>query len=546
MGFLSCCLVGCSDAFETEPLNLYGEDVAFDTTDSLGAYAQKYLNGIYAQLPGLHNRIGYNYLDAGTDDAIPSKINGDGNNVESFRNRRISPLNVVDNQWNGCYKGIRGVNVFLSKIDRVPMKNQQLKKQWVAEARFLRTFFYFELLKRWGGVPMVGNQVYGLDDTIELPRSSLDACVDYILSELDAIQPDLLNPKGLADLNFGRVNQGAALALRSRLLLYMASPLFNPSNDAEKWQKAADAAKAVIDMKVYSLHADFSKLFTTLKNNEAIMLNESAQDINVELRNSPVGYASASFRCSGLTSPSQNLVDAFLMKNGMMIDDPASGYDAQNPYVDRDARLAATIFHNGSQWLGRAVETFEGGVDRPNAHPSSTKTGYYLRKFMGAFESSSSFSNTDHSFLVFRYAEILLNYAEALNEAGGSVSEIESAIMAIRKRAGIAPGSGNRYGLPQGADQATMRHIIRNERRIELAFEEHRFWDIRRWKIAGQVMNQPVKGMRITRLDDGSFAHQVEDVRQSWFDERKMYLFPIPYHELLANKMMVQNGGWVN
>lgn len=239
------------------------------------------------------------------------------------------------------------------------------------------------------------------------------------------------------------------------------------------------------------------------------------------------------------------------MLDGKRIDDPTGKYtyNNQNPYANRDPRLTYTVFYNGATWLKRAVETFNGGLDRSNVpNLITTQTGYYLRKFLGLNETkadNSGFNGAYHHYQIIRYAEILLNYAEALNEADtdANKADIEDCIIKLRKRAGIEAGDDERYGLPATYTQEEMRDIIRNERRIELAFEEHRFWDIRRWKIAEDVMNEPVEGVEIMRQADGSFDYNYVNVRTSTFDER-MYWYPIPRGEMNGNTKLTQNPGW--
>ena len=549
--FLSISIFQSCDSFENEPINRIGDEDVWASIDSTGTHLMNFLNGMYFYLPGLHNRIYDDYLDSGTDDGLPTvdKTSSQTNNVDAFRNGRISAQNVVDeSRWKDNYTGIRQANIFLANVDRAYLdaSKRAMVKTWKAEARFLRAFYYFDLIKRWGGVPIVGDKVFTLDDDLNMPRNTFDQCVEYILSELNAVENDLYSINGLADANIGRATNGAAIALRARVLLYAASPLNNPSNDLAKWEKAAAEAKKIIDMPAYSLHSSFQSLFYTLKNTETIFIKESATSNNVELNNSPVGYQTASYACKGYTSPSQGLVDAFLTLDGKMINDEGSGYNPQNPYANRDPRLKETVFYNGQTWLSRTVETFEGGLDKPNQMYPQTKTGYYLRKFMGNNETATSLSSTHHSFIIMRYAEILLSYAEALNEynPAGSKTQIEDAIIQIRKRAGINAGSDSRYGLPANYTQSQMREIIRNERRIELAFEEHRFFDIRRWKTAEFVMNTPVTGMKITKLANGTFSYEKINVQNSTFDGTKMYLFPIPYSEIVGNSKMTQNPGW--
>ncbi|RQO70556.1 RagB/SusD family nutrient uptake outer membrane protein [Pedobacter sp. KBW06] len=528
-------IASCSKSQEKEPLERIGEDLVFDNIDKNADYAKQFLNGTYSQLPDGYNRVIGNFLDVGTDDAVSSE---DGSPVEGYRTGLVSGQNVPDNQWARNYAGIRRANMFLSKIDIVPT-TPELKIQWKAEARFLRAYFYFELVKRWGGVPLIGDKIFGLNDNVNLKRNTADECYDYVLSEIEAVK-DLLLPAVVADQNIGRANKGAALALKSRILLYRASPLSNPGGDLQRWQAAADAAKDLMQLGNYSLGTDFIALFNATKNTEIIFMKEQSQNQTVETNNGPIGYTIG----NGTTSPTQNLVDAFPMKNGKMPTETGSGYDAANPYAGRDPRFAATIMFNTTKWLNRPVETFNGGLDRPGGSRVQTKTGYYLRKFMGKFESSGVYSNQSHHVMLFRYAEILLNYAEAVNEVNGPVAEVMNAITAIRKRAGITAGTDARYGIAAGITKDQMRSLIRNERRVEMAFEEQRFWDIRRWKIAEQVLNAPLKGVNIVKNADGTFNYTILDIAPAVFDASKNYLFPIPYSEIQTNPNMTQNPGY--
>ncbi|WP_316827968.1 RagB/SusD family nutrient uptake outer membrane protein [Pedobacter miscanthi] len=535
--FAIICLLfafGCSKKFEAEPLDRITGDLIFDPLDKNADYAKQFLNGTYLLLPDWYNRIDGSFLDAGTDDAVPSRI---GTQAEFYRTGRISSTNLPDDVWSRNYLGIRRANLFLSKVDVVPT-TAVLKTQFKAEARFLRAYFYFELVKRWGGVPLIGDQVFALNDDINIPRNTLDECYAYIVTELDAIKSSLL-PYAISDGDWGRANIGAAMALKSRVLLYAASPLSNPTNNIQKWTLAAQAA-ADVKALGYTLVTDWVANFNATKNTEFIFIKQNALNTNIEINNGPIGYLQG----VGLTSPSQNLVDAFLMLDGKAISDAGSTYDANNPYLNRDPRLTATIMHNGKNWLGRPVETFEGGQDKPGGNRTQTRTGYYLRKFMGKFETSTTYSNQAHHVILLRYAEILLNHAEALNESGGAVADIVNNLVLIRKRAGILPGSNNLYGLSLTLNKDELRKIIQNERRIELAFEEHRTWDLRRWKLAETELNKPVRGVQVVK-NGAAFSYTYFNAANAVFDA-KMYWYPIPQAEILANNKMVQNPGWSN
>ncbi|MFT4072335.1 MAG: RagB/SusD family nutrient uptake outer membrane protein [Dysgonamonadaceae bacterium] len=570
---LGVCLLGsmgipsCS-SFESEPLDWVTEDVVTNPQDSTAQYIKGLFFAIYAQLPDLHNRIQSSYLDAATDDGLPTKDKGGASSLNNYRNGGVSAGNIADldgDAYAKCYIGIKRANLFMQKLEGFPNSSigitETIRKNMIAEARAVRAYFYFELIKRWGGVPIVYDNVYDMNSNIDIPRNTFDECVNYILNEISPDVPTscynnlydaFSSADGTNDGMFGRFNKGSILGLISRMKLYLASPLYNTSNDLSKWQRAADAAKRVIGLGIYELHSSFVDMFgltSAFPSKEIIIVKEAALNTTVETNNSPSGYYNSAVKCYGLTSPSQNLVDAFLTLDGKTIDDPTAKYpyNPQDPYKNRDPRLTNTIFYNGSKWLNREVQTFDGGLDR-SKKPGFyfTLTGYYLRKFLSKSETASSFGSIRHHNYIMRYAEILLNYAEAINEVNGDKSEIESALIQIRKRAGIEAGTDQRYGLPTIYTQNEMRKIIRNERRIELAFEEHRFWDIRRWKIADNgdaVMLKTVRGVVITQATDGTLSYQYVDVASSTFDS-KMYSYPIPRAELQGNRKLEQNPGW--
>jgi len=235
--------------------------------------------------------------------------------------------------------------------------------------------------------------------------------------------------------------------------------------------------------------------------------------------------------------------------NGRDITDPVSGFVATNPYANRDPRLASTVLYNGVNWLSRPLQTYEGGLDKPNNNSTQTKTGYYLRKHLGNFATATLYSAQPHNFPIFRYAEVLLNYAEARNEYLTTPdASVYKVLQDIRKRALITAGTtpGYLYGLKtSGMTKDEMRIAIRNERRIEMAFEEQRFWDLRRWKTAETVLNKDLNGMIITRnATTGALTYQKAVVGKISFANPRMYFYPIPYAEITKNTNLVQNTGW--
>ncbi|SMC85861.1 RagB/SusD family nutrient uptake outer membrane protein [Pedobacter nyackensis] len=541
---------------EKEPLEEYTEDYIFDPNDPAGTLAIQFLNNVYTHLPDGFNRIGNDMLDVATDDAIPSR---DNTSIDVLRSGRLSSVvSNPDGVWNEQYLAIRKANIFLSKIDVVPLTDE-VKNNWKADARFLRAMFYFELVKRYGGVPLIGDTVYKVADKVEPKRNSFEECVNYIVSECDAVK-STARPDPVSLTDWGRVSKGVVLTLKAKVLNYAASELYNggnialsdgnpandalqgyPNFDAGRWQKAALAAKDVMDLGIYSLESG-NNLFIQRRNNEVIFSYLRPTNRDIPLLNGPIGFNTANTKGQGLTSPTQDLVDAFPMISGKPITDVS--YNKDNPYASRDPRLDKAILYNGLKWLNRGVETFEGGLDKPNTtNLVQTKTGYYTRKFMAHFTTSAEYSLQHLNFNIFRYADVMLMYAEALNEFNiVPPAEVYQILKDIRKRAGLQ--LANAYGVPATMNKTEARNFIRNERRIELCLEEQRYWDVRRWKIAEQEFNKDLQGMRITKTGATTFGYQRFVAGKIVFNSPRMYMYPIPNSEVLKNKNMVQNSGW--
>ena len=456
--------------------------------------------------------------------------------------------------WNRYYSGIskcctllentNHVNLDISRLDpdkQVEYANS-LKdiRMWRAEARFLRAYFHFELLTRYGPIPIVTSTLSINGNYENTPRPTMKEVVDFIAKECD-IAADTLELTPWRNVNdaFGRATKGAALALKSRLLLYAASPLyvdFGDTNEANKptdvalWKSAADAARAVIDLNQYELASSYADLFKNdFQNKEYIFVRRYAANSDFEKSNFPV-----SFGGQGGTNPSQNLVDDYEMLDGTPFDwnDPAK---AAQPFENRDARLGATILMNMAPFKGKKVATYPEGADAtPN--PNATKTGYYLRKFLNEdVNIQTGGSSSGHVVPLFRLAEIYLNYAEALNECDPTNPDIALYLNKVRNRASLPNVSA--------LSQEQMRSVIQHERRVELAFEEHRSWDVRRWKIASSTFGTPLMGVQIERKPLGGYTYMPVKVEQRVF-QPKMYWYPIPQSEVLKLKQWKQNNGW--
>lgn len=530
------------------------EDSFIDKTATFDSYnrTKEYLTYAYSLLPEGLNRFSREALLASaTDDAEFAIESAD---IQQFNNGSWNALSNPDGMWNRYFSGIskcctllentNHINLDISRLDpdkQVEYANS-LKdiRMWRAEARFLRAYFHFELLKRYGPIPIVTSTLSINGNYENTPRPTMKEVVDFIAKECD-IAADTLELTPWRNVNdaFGRATKGAALALKSRLLLYAASPLyvdFGDTNEANKptdvvlWKSAADAAKAVIDLNQYELASSYADLFKNdFQNKEYIFVRRYAANSDFEKSNFPV-----SFGGKGGTNPSQNLVDDYEMLDGTPFDwnDPAK---SAQPFENRDARLGATILMNMAPFKGKKVATYPEGADA-SPNPNATKTGYYLRKFLNEdVNIQTGGSSGGHVVPLFRLAEIYLNYVEALNECDPTNPDIALYLNKVRNRASLPNVSA--------LSQEQMRAVIQHERRVELAFEEHRSWDVRRWKIASSTLGAPLMGVQIERKPLGGYTYMPVKVEQRVF-QPKMYWYPIPQSEVLKLKQWKQNNGW--
>jgi hypothetical protein len=495
--------------------------------------------------PGFGRGFEYAMWSSLTDESI---YNND-DNTWLVQRGLLAPenLGIAGTLWGRSYRSIREVNFALQNIGQLTISEGH--RNWlIAELKFIRAFRYHDLIRNYGGVILMGDNVFNLTDNLQddklFTRSSLKDCITYVLSELDAAAAGLPVSNDNRWL-FGRATKGAALALKSRLTLYAASPLYNTGT----WQDAVTAAQAVISMNKYSLYTGgYASLFYDANNSENIfarLYTKNAGHTHLEIANGPNGYGGW-----GGNLPLQNFVDDYQMSNGKPITDATSGYNAQDPYTNRDPRFYATILYNGSNYRGRALETFTpGGKDSRDGADNwnTSKTGYYLRKFINeAYPLQNPWGNAGFQpWYYFRYAEILLNFAEAANEAGGADVVPAGATLSARTAVNLVR---TRAGMPEyaaGLSQNAMREAIRSERRIELAFEEHRFYDVRRWKIAEVTENKPALGITITKSGSTlTYAQKVAlDGRGNF--QAKHYWLPIPRADIQAsNNKITQNAGY--
>ena len=561
-------LASCSEQMDYKEFSIRDAEYMKKKFDRAGGF----ISTIYADLDSDFGNYGGAMLSSATDESVYSHS---GNAIESFFDGSWSASNANGSLWTTCYHGIAYCNLFLDEFTGLTFDDYKLDKNYEAEmyqynnyqweARWARAYFYFLLVRQYGGVPLITSNM-SADEANAQPRATAEEIFKFIDDECVAIKDTITKDYGdlgnlaMSPANNGRANNLAVLALRARAALYHASPLFNPNNDTELWRKAAETNKAVIDSctaRGMSL-GDYATLFNgeeSWKNAAAtreIIFGRRMPTANntIETYNFPVGMSGEGAGGQGGNCPAQNLVDAYEMTNGKLISDPESGYDPQNPYQGRDKRLAMTVARNGDTWPNAntiPLETFVGGVHGlPTTY--ATTTGYYLRKYVNASvkiaaSGSSAATTVNHVWVTFRLAEFYLNYAEAMfnlsgsgySAANGFTMTPEYAINVVRKRAG-------QPNLPAGLSSTDFKSRYENERFVELAFEGHRFFDVRRWKEAEKYF-KTIRGMQITKNSDDTFTYTPVTVQnRQWND--KMYLFPIPQNELLKAGNLTQNPGW--
>ncbi|MCS3796500.1 RagB/SusD family nutrient uptake outer membrane protein [Niastella sp. OAS944] len=453
-----------------------------------GCYQALTFNGIYGYATPLweetatpnaynyDNSAGFGFIAMGTHNAANATT---GNIVAG----------VIGQRWADCYRGIGRVNTLLARIDPIQMTDDT-KNRMKAEAKFLRALFYSLLEMYYGDAPLILDEP-NLAAQQNLPRSPRADVVKQVLKDLDEAAAVL--PVKFTGNDLGRATKGAALALKARVLLFEASPLNNPNNDQAKWVTAAAAAKAVIDLPNtgYDLFPNYRSLFLPANENSV----ECVFDVQYSITNTGLG---SSFdlidRQYNTNAPLRSIIDAYDMKDGLP---PSQSplYNAATPYVDRDPRMYQTIVYPGDTYIGKVT----------TATDPFKQTGYGVKKYsIYDKEATANLINqagrSEINYMVIRYADVLLMYAEAQNEAVGADASVYSAVNRIRERAGLVP-----YAIPAGKTKDEMRELIRHERRVEFAFEGFYYTDIRRWKIAETVMKGAVFNSQNLQIVTRSF-----------------------------------------
>lgn len=567
-------LASCADILDKKPLT----EISDNDLWSDPALLKAFVNSRY-------NQVGVNGAESMQSSIVDETELTWLRGCETHNFARLSPTDLGrmngawwgwDNRsWSTKWTNISNCNIFFERVDNVGFTDETEKTKLVGQVRFIRAFEYWDLIARWGAMPII-TKSFSINDREEIvgqKRNTYKECIDFLVSELDQAAKEL--PANWSGDDYGRATSVAALALKSRILLYAASPLMNEdvkipevgytTPEPDRWQKAAKAATEALDAaqtagyELYNLNGDPSKNYqlifmdNTAANKETLfarMGTSSADGESIsscDQYNNPNGYGGWGGNC-----PLQELVDAYeVVKDGV-----ASKFDwnnpeeKANPYANRDPRFYATILYDGAKWMTRNVETYfdvdnngtiiGGGKDTKFGNDSwnASPTGYNMKKFMDEGYALNSWNFCARNWIHLRMAELYLNKAETLYHIGDEEGARE-ALKPVRQRAGMPAVTAT------GAD---LLEAIKNERRIEFAFEEHRYFDVRRWKEAPKYFGSTVHAITIKKYPDGKKTYEVDKLRSDVGGDRKwddkMYWLPIPKSEMDKNPNLVQNPGY--
>lgn len=556
-------LVGCSNILsDVENLSSYPADGTFDDE----ATANAYLSNLYAStLGGWPVNMGNNADEGGG--IIPEGwVNTENGTMKSWP-----------------YEAIRKVNILLQELPAGNLPSE-VTDPMIGQAKFLRAYLYFRMVYHHGGVPII-EVPQELTDDLMVSRNSTAECFDFIIRDLD----DAINalPPKYDGNDRGRIDQASAMAFKGRVLLYKASPQFNPSSpyDNTYWQEAYTANKAAkdfLDQHGYGLLDDYTQVFETKGHRENILSVIYVEPTKTNgRREDATRPLSESRNATGTDQPIWAMAEAFPMKDGKKPGDPSSAYtyDLQRFWENRDPRFEATIVWNGAIYelsgkTGRRQYTMSGIAQSIDAFgyivqgENHYRTGLYTRK--GIMESlpAAEVTLSDIDWPEIRYAEVLFNYAEAANETGSSTEAVD-VLKAIRERAGIEAGTDGMYGLEAGMTRAEIRQAILDEKHVEFMFEGHRFWDLRRHRLLHTlngtrkygIMATSVKGRAYNQVtaDDiaqanaytllpEDFGYEVVELITNGPTQMVVpdsyYFFPIQLSHINQNPNLEQNTGW--
>lgn len=574
---------GCEDMFEPAIENHKNNSDLYN----MPAWATGLLGHAY-----ISNPVGsWSFSDVATDDAVS---NDPDNGLRQMATGSWRANNNPMDRWQYLRASWQYLNQFIDIADGVNWAADSLvadmfRDRMKGDAFGMRALYMYHLLLNHAGwtddgqllgIPIL-TEPEDLNSDFNLPRNTFQECMDHLYADVDSalmllpedygiVEDDSQVPAKYRSMGitagqytrvFGdnaknRMSARIAKAVRAQAALLAASPAYNTGNNMT-WEKAANEMATVLDglgsnpiaeldpngNKWYENSSEIKEIPAGINPKEMLWRGNKEESLNLERDNYP-----PTLYGNGRVNPTQNLVDAFPMANGLPIDAPNSGYDPNNPYANRDARLALYIIYNGSTAgpQNSVITTAADGNDNNalNKTETSTRTGYYLKKLLSQSVNANPDSETNafHYKPFIRYTEIFLGYAEAANEAWGPTGtgtngySAYDVIKAIRRRAGIGVNTTDTYLESVKGDKDKMRELIHNERRIELCFEGFRFWDLRRWK---DPITEPAKGMSIS----GGIYTILPQVENRAYQEY-MYYGPIPYGEVIKFSELIQNKGW--
>lgn len=552
---LLCALTSCEGFLDTRIDTYTTADRVQTRYNTLWSFA----NAFYAPLQSGYTVLDNNLFAAASDEAVQTSLESD---VQYFNNGSInSSVNPLSYLYDKYYEGIRAALFFLDYAEDGEMllaqnrdtsgvtnmdnrisyqKDVRSLKWYRAEAHVALAYYYSELIKMYGGVPIITNT---LDKEIapgHIERSSYDQVVEHIVSlidsQIDSLQEDWATHSDNVAARAGRFDKATAMAIKVRTLLYAASPRNNPEGAVEKWERAARAAADLLAFRNYSMpvNRNYGSYFVganPLYDRETIYAIRMSAGNALEKANYPITTPGGN---SGVT-PTQNLVSSY---------EVVGSEDPVNPYNNRDPRLAATIVYNGCRWNGRDIDLASKGTDDMSTQ-NATRTGYYLRKFMTDNLNLQQNATAQHMWVLYRHAELLLNYAEAMNEAYGPDAKPEGYALSAREALTEVRNSAS-TSLPKvtATDKEQLRKAIKHERRVELAFEDHRYWDLIRWLDAEDVLNSTLEGVKISKTSTGTPVYRNTSVEDRTFLERNYYL-PFAMSEVMnSDGTLTQNPGY--
>mgnify|MGYP000411902828 CR=1 FL=1 len=545
----SICLTQC-DVLDVDPTGWYSENVAYSSLENVDLYVK----GLYSVLydNATINIDSYCLMDDGATDLLKYSwygVNGGAMNKFFYQTNYVTETSNFRSNWSGMYTRIRQLNEYFydrSKGYGDNLDQDEMKKR-TAEVRFLRAFAYQELVLRHGGVILRTDEDYvdGPDERAKA-RSSESDCWDFIINEYTQAVQDL--PENWTGTNVGRITKGAAYGMKARAALY-----------AKRWGDAIDACNEVLKLNYSLLQGttanDYYKIFTSVNNSELILPVYFQQGKNAKQHSFDIYVCPPyDWKAAGVTegsvgaavTPSDEYASSFDIKvNGSYQSFDWSNLSSYNnaPFTNREPRFYASILYNGATWKGRPIESFVNGTDgwaawKTDAKPEGrSTTGYYLRKLVDEAHNFTSIQASTQPWTEIRYAEVLLNHAEACYHLNGYTDKANKDIKDIRNRVGLS------YTDKSGDD---LMKAIRQERKVELAYEGHYYWDMRRWKLSATAFTGiRLHGMKIEKNANGSFTYiytECDDKDRNF--PTKMYRFPMPQAELDNNGAVTQYAEW--